>query len=222
MSRAYERPIRLRHNSRLAAFKTEEALMRVLIVYGTTEGHTRELAGFMAHLLTQGGHEGQISDSNAPDQQLSPGDYDAVIIAASLHVGQYQATVVDFVRRHHEELNMMPSAFVSVSLSAAGVNPHDWEGLEQCIARVLTIDHDMEQVMEITGLSMAAHAARVTDPAEDQKVLDMLMAKYPPQHGSVPLPMPSPADVAIFKVMPTVISVLDYTKGFAHTDLVTC
>ncbi|TIV96017.1 MAG: pyridoxamine 5'-phosphate oxidase family protein, partial [Mesorhizobium sp.] len=26
----------------------------------------------------------------------------------------------------------------------------------------------------------------------------------------------------ILRVMPTVISVLDYSKGFGHTDLVTC
>ena len=28
--------------------------------------------------------------------------------------------------------------------------------------------------------------------------------------------------VRIFRVTPTVISVLDYSKGFTHTDLVTC
>jgi hypothetical protein len=39
---------------------------------------------------------------------------------------------------------------------------------------------------------------------------------------SLPLPMPTSADVRIFRVTPTVISVLDYTKGFGHTDLVTC
>jgi hypothetical protein len=31
-----------------------------------------------------------------------------------------------------------------------------------------------------------------------------------------------PEDVRIFRVAPTVISVLDYSKGFGHTDLVTC
>jgi hypothetical protein len=34
--------------------------------------------------------------------------------------------------------------------------------------------------------------------------------------------MPTPADVRIFRVTPTVISVLDYAQGFGHTDLVTC
>ena len=85
----------------------------------------------------------------------------------------------------------------------------------------LTIDHDTPQVMEITGLSMAAHARPVTDRAEARKALDLLMRKYPPQ-GSLPLPMPGPEDVRIFRVAPTVISVLDYTEGFGHTDLVTC
>jgi hypothetical protein len=36
------------------------------------------------------------------------------------------------------------------------------------------------------------------------------------------LPMPSADNVRIFRVTPTVISVLDYSKGFGHTDLVTC
>ena len=75
--------------------------------------------------------------------------------------------------------------------------------------------------MDITGLSMAAHAQRVVDPTEGERALHMLMLRYPPQ-GSLPLPMPTPADVRIFRVTPTVISVLDYSKGFAHTDLVTC
>ena len=85
----------------------------------------------------------------------------------------------------------------------------------------LTIDQDTPQVMEITGFSMAAHAQVVTDPTEAEKALRMLMLKYP-QQDSIPLMMPTPADVRIFRVMPTVISVLDYSKGFAHTDLVTC
>ena len=86
----------------------------------------------------------------------------------------------------------------------------------------LTIDHDTPQVMEIAGLSMAARAQVVTDPAEAEKALSLLMQKYPQQQDALPLPMPSPADVRIFRVTPTVISVLDYSKGFGHTDLVSC
>ncbi len=86
----------------------------------------------------------------------------------------------------------------------------------------LTIDHDTPEVMEITGLSMAARANPVTDPTEGERILRMLMLRYPPQQGSLPLPMPTAADVCIFRVTPKVISVLDYSKGFAHSDLVSC
>jgi len=83
----------------------------------------------------------------------------------------------------------------------------------------LTIDDDTGQVMAIEGLSMAARAEVVTDPSEAAKALRLMMQRYPAQ--DVPLPMPNAADVRIFRVTPTVISVLDYSKGFGHTDLVT-
>src|SRR5215469_12610745 len=81
----------------------------------------------------------------------------------------------------------------------------------------LTIDEDTPQVMEITGLSMAARAQPVIDRAEAEKALRLLMLKYPEQK-SLPssLPTPTPESVRIFRVTPTVISVLDYSKGFGH------
>src|SRR5690242_7513931 len=54
----------------------------------------------------------------------------------------------------------------------------------------LTIDHDMPQVMEITGLSMAARAEPVTDRNEAEKILRMLPLKYPEQ-VNLPGPMPT-------------------------------
>jgi len=81
----------------------------------------------------------------------------------------------------------------------------------------LTIDHDASDPMTISGLSMAAHAQPVDDPAEITKALNMMPPKFP-EYTS--LPMPKPEEIRIFRVTPTVISVLDYTKGFGHTDLV--
>jgi nitroimidazol reductase NimA-like FMN-containing flavoprotein (pyridoxamine 5'-phosphate oxidase superfamily) len=85
----------------------------------------------------------------------------------------------------------------------------------------LTIDHDTSDLMAITGLSMAARAHAVDDRAEAEKVLHMLPLKYP-DTPPLPMKMPSPDEVRLFRVTPTVISVLDYSKGFGHTDLVTC
>jgi general stress protein 26 len=85
----------------------------------------------------------------------------------------------------------------------------------------VTIDHDTPDLMAITGLSMAAHTQLVTDRVEAETVLRKLPLKYSEQ-VSLPVPMPTPNDVRIFRVTPTVISVLDYSKGFGHTDFVTC
>jgi len=83
----------------------------------------------------------------------------------------------------------------------------------------LTIDHDTPELMAITGLSMAGHARPVTDRVQAEKVLRTLPSKYP-VGVSLPVPMPGPDEVRIFRITPTVISVLDYAKGFGHTDLV--
>lgn len=49
----------------------------------------------------------------------------------------------------------------------------------------------------------------------------VLPASYP---DAPPLPMQMAAadEVRFLRAMPMVISVPDYSKGFAHTDLVTC
>jgi nitroimidazol reductase NimA-like FMN-containing flavoprotein (pyridoxamine 5'-phosphate oxidase superfamily) len=85
----------------------------------------------------------------------------------------------------------------------------------------LTIDHDTADLMKISGLSMAAHARAVTDRAEADKVLRMLPMKYP-DAPPLPVKMPSPDEIRVFRVDPKVISVLDYSKGFGHTDVITC
>lgn len=75
--------------------------------------------------------------------------------------------------------------------------------------------------MQIKGLSMAARAEPVTDPKACEQMLARLIARYPPQDGPA-LSMPKPDEIRVFRLTPTVISVLDYSKGFGHTDLVAC
>lgn len=50
----------------------------------------------------------------------------------------------------------------------------------------------------------------------------MLPSKYPEQTLPLPFLMPGPQGVRIFRVRPTIISELDYTKGLGHTNLVIC
>jgi menaquinone-dependent protoporphyrinogen oxidase len=107
--------------------------MRILIVFGTTEGHTRELCHFAARALNEAGHTATVEPAagEAPDVRLTA--YDAVLLAGSLHVGRYQPALVAFARSHAGELNAKAAGFISVSLAAAGESPDDWKGLEQCV-----------------------------------------------------------------------------------------
>jgi menaquinone-dependent protoporphyrinogen oxidase len=109
--------------------------MKILIVFGTTEGHTRELVHFAAARLREAGHVVTTEEAGRDARFPDPAGFGAIILAGSLHLGRYQPALVDFARAHHEHLNTHPSAFISVSLSAAGVNPDDWEGLRECLAR---------------------------------------------------------------------------------------
>ena len=57
--------------------------------------------------------------------------------------------------------------------------------------------------------------AEVLKGRDDVRHAAALLARKFPQWGTVP-----PEDVAFVKIVPRVISILDYTQGFGHTDLV--
>jgi hypothetical protein len=62
----------------------------------------------------------------------------------------------------------------------------------------------------------------VRDRSEAERSLALLPGKYAEQATPLPMPMPTAEQVRIFRVDPLVISVLDYSQGFGHADLVRC
>lgn len=110
--------------------------MRVLICYGTTEGQTRKIAEFIGDLVTRGGHEAVLCDATTVGA-VEASRADAAILAASIHIGRYQAALVHRARDWHERLNAIPSAFVSVSLSAASADPHERAEVDEIAQKML-------------------------------------------------------------------------------------
>ena len=102
--------------------------MKILIVYATTEGQTRKIARFAADHLTGKGHSVELLHAEDAEDAV-PGDYGGVILAGSIHAGHYQAPLVDFAKANAAALDRVPNLFLSVSLSAAGRDAKDWEGL---------------------------------------------------------------------------------------------
>ena len=100
-----------------------------------------------------------------------------------------------------------------------GLDSQKAQNLAQDDRVSLTINDDPADIMRITGLSIAGHAQPVEDRAEGARLIALMPLRYP-DSPPLPMPLPSPDQVRIFRVTPSVISVLDYTKGFGHTDLV--
>ena len=94
-------------------------VMNILICYATTEGHTRKVALHAADFLMRHGCEATVENADsAEDLDLTV--FDAAILAGSVHIGRYQTSLDHFVRSRIDQLNARPTAFLSVSLSAAG------------------------------------------------------------------------------------------------------
>ena len=96
-------------------------MARILIVFSTREGQTARVVAHLSDALDGMGHQ-VTARSLATRFAGRPESYDAVIVAASVHSGAHGRRVAAFVKRHRRVLNSRPSAFVSVSLSAAALN----------------------------------------------------------------------------------------------------
>jgi nitroimidazol reductase NimA-like FMN-containing flavoprotein (pyridoxamine 5'-phosphate oxidase superfamily) len=81
----------------------------------------------------------------------------------------------------------------------------------------LTIDHDASDPMEIAGLSMAAEAEIEQSPSAIQKALSILYEKYPEYGAFRAMELDH---FIVYRLTPRIISVIDYSKGFGRTDLI--
>jgi menaquinone-dependent protoporphyrinogen oxidase len=87
------------------------------------------------------GLDSQAIDVSTPEAQAI--DWSRVrgaLVGASIHIGRHQKSADRFVHAHAAQLNAVPSAFFSVSLSAASNNRNEVEAAER-IARAFPAAH---------------------------------------------------------------------------------
>ena len=90
---------------------------RILVIYATTDGHTRHISERLQQLLTQQGEQvtlTPLSQAEALDLRA----FDKIVIGASIRYGHHQPEVAQFIARHQSLLERLPSAFFSVNIVA--------------------------------------------------------------------------------------------------------
>lgn len=93
------------------------------------------------------------------------------------------------------------------------------KNIRYCDKVSLTINADYDDWNHIKGVSMGARAQIVEDQNEIKRATECMVKRFPQvtewvQAGDT-------SDIVLLKITPQVISVLNYEKGFGHTDLVT-
>jgi nitroimidazol reductase NimA-like FMN-containing flavoprotein (pyridoxamine 5'-phosphate oxidase superfamily) len=126
-------------------------------------------------------------------------------LATSRHDGWPQATTVAYV---NEGLTLY--CFVS-RLSQKYTNiSRDW--------RVsIAIASDFDDPMQICGLSLAARAEFIDDKPEYERICTLFLKRTPEFISWGHL---NPAFSPLVRLTPQIISVIDYSKRFGHSDLV--
>ncbi|WP_025917099.1 pyridoxamine 5'-phosphate oxidase family protein [Herminiimonas sp. CN] len=92
------------------------------------------------------------------------------------------------------------------------------ENIRHCDKVSLTINADYQDWNHIKGVSMGARAEIMHDPKEIEYAGECMLRKFP---QAAEWAQSQEKDAMIFlKITPQVISLLDYEKGFGHTELV--
>jgi len=82
----------------------------------------------------------------------------------------------------------------------------------------LAIGRDVDDPSAIRAVSIAARASEVRDPKQRERAVKLLLERHP---GLQKLERPEPGHSAVMRANPDIITILDYSKGFGHADLLT-
>lgn len=105
------------------------------MLYGTSAGHSAKVAAAAAETLLEAG---LLTETvNAAQRPPDADAYDAVLVVAPVHAGNYPPAVRSWVRRHARALNAQPSAFVSVCLGVLQGDPKVQRDLDDIRQRFL-------------------------------------------------------------------------------------
>jgi menaquinone-dependent protoporphyrinogen oxidase len=131
------------------------AMKPILVLYATREGHTHGIAEHIATTLRARGRACEVRDVSRLLEPLTLEAFESAILAASIHLGKHENEMVAFVRRHREELDRIPAAFLSVSLTEATVEDETRPQAERARA-----DADVHKALDTFFAETGWHPSR--------------------------------------------------------------
>lgn len=82
----------------------------------------------------------------------------------------------------------------------------------------IVVGRDFEEPAQIRALSIGANASEVRDPVQRERAIDLILERHP---ALATFPRPDPQQSAVMRAYCSIVTILDYSKGFGHADLLT-
>ncbi len=92
-------------------------MAKILILYSTTDGHTRKIGNRLQQVIEELGH--QVTLVSVNDESLVDlHTFDKIVIGASIRYGKHSPKITDFINRNKLLFDSKPNAFFSVNIVA--------------------------------------------------------------------------------------------------------
>ena len=92
-------------------------MAKILILYASTDGHTRKICNRLQQVIEQQGHQ-VTSVSIDNESQVDLQAFNKIVIGASIRYGKHNPKITDFINRNKQLLDSKPNAFFSVNIVA--------------------------------------------------------------------------------------------------------
>lgn len=92
-------------------------MKKIVIIYSTTDGHTREICSHLQKIIEQENNEVTlIPIEDASEVELNK--FNIIVIGASIRYGKHSKKIYEFISNHQKILDEKPNAFFSVNVVA--------------------------------------------------------------------------------------------------------
>jgi nitroimidazol reductase NimA-like FMN-containing flavoprotein (pyridoxamine 5'-phosphate oxidase superfamily) len=95
-------------------------------------------------------------------------------------------------------------------------NSQKYANIERDSRVAIVVGRDYDDPTQIKALSMAANASEVRDPAQRARAVELVLKRQP---ALAALGSPDLQHSAVMRAYCCIVTILDYSKGFGHADL---